>query len=327
MPPLRALLLTTATILLASGCARARVTTEVKPGGAWTRTLVLSGQVKQEGGMQTGASLDDAFVIPTGAAWKISDEKKEQERTVTAVRNLNVGAALKGDLSLKGDAPKGTPGEPPPANAKASLVLVNEATILRLAANRYEYKETLKWVGPAAKGIAANMKPEDIEQFKQFLPKSLATDANARAIGEKAAALAVPILFGPGDPLLALGLLHPDLAARRASQRIGGVMMKALEAQFGDKLPLAERREVARKLIDSAFAQAKPSKPDPSAGPPDSGGNSKLTSLMFVLKTAGKIISSNGEVDDLTGEVFWALFPEAASLKPVTLTAIVEIEK
>ncbi len=46
---------------------------------------------------------------------------------------------------------------------------------------------------------------------------------------------------------------------------------------------------------------------------------------MFIVKSAGKVISSNGEVDDLTGEVYWALFPEAASLQPVTLTAIMEI--
>ena len=45
------------------------------------------------------------------------------------------------------------------------------------------------------------------------LPKPVATDENARAIAEKAAVLAVPMMFGPGDPLLALGLLHPDLAA------------------------------------------------------------------------------------------------------------------
>jgi hypothetical protein len=45
---------------------------------------------------------------------------------------------------------------------------------------------------------------------------------------------------------------------------------------------------------------------------------------MFVVKSPGKVISSNGELDELTGEVYWALFPPAASLKPVVLTALVE---
>jgi hypothetical protein len=48
---------------------------------------------------------------------------------------------------------------------------------------------------------------------------------------------------------------------------------------------------------------------------------------MFVLKVPGRVISSNGQVDELTGEVYWAMFPEAAVLKELTLTAICELEK
>ena len=103
--------------------------------------------------------------------------------------------------------------------------------------------------------------------------------------------------------------------------------MKALEDQFGDKMTLAQRREVAIKVIATSFSQAKPKAPDPAAGPPSSKGGGGLTPLMFVLKTPGKIVSSNGEVDDLTGEVYWALFPPAATLKPVVLTAVVELDQ
>jgi hypothetical protein len=48
---------------------------------------------------------------------------------------------------------------------------------------------------------------------------------------------------------------------------------------------------------------------------------------MFVVKSLGRVVSSNGEVDELTGEVYWALFPPAASLKPVVLTAVVEMDQ
>ncbi len=61
-------------------------------------------------------------------------------------------------------------------------------------------------------------------------------------MANKTAMLAVPLLFGPGDPLLAIGLLHPDLAEHKASQRIGAVILKALQEQFGDKMTEAERR-------------------------------------------------------------------------------------
>ena len=50
----------------------------------------------------------------------------------------------------------------------------------------------------------------------------------------------------------------------------------------------------------------------------------QVTRLMFVVKTQGKVISTNGEKDELTGEVYWALFPEAATLQPVVMTAVIQ---
>ena len=298
-------------VILFSGCSRSRITTEIKAGDTWTRTVALTGQEKKEGGMNMGGSLEDAFVLPSGNEWKSREEKKGEERTMFFERTLAAGASLKGDLSLKGD---GT----------GKLTLVNEVTVTRVAPRRYEYRETLRWTGPPPQSLTS--KPEDIAEVKAALPKALATDANARAVMEKVSRLAVPLLFGPGEPLLAIGLMHPDLAARRLSQRAGAVIMSALQDQFGDKMQPAERREITRKLVEVTFAQNKPAQPDPAAGPPK-GDNSGLTPLMFIVKSAGKVISTNGETDELTGEIYWALFPEAASLQPVILTAVLQLDQ
>ncbi len=298
-------------LALLTGCARARVTTEIRGGGAWTRSVALTGQEKKEGQLDMGASIEDSFVVPSGDGWKSSTEKKDSNVTTTFVRTLAAGTPLKGDLSLKGEGGK-------PA-------LVNEVSVTRLAPHRFEYRETLRWTGSATGGMTLN--PQDLADLKAALPKALATDENARGIADKMTGLILPVMFGPGDPLLAIGLIHPDLAERRASQRIGSVMLKALEQQFGDKMTPAERRAVTLKLIETSFAQAKPKTPDPAAGPPSPDKGSGLTPLMFVVKSPGKIISSNGEVDDLTGEVYWALFPPAAWLKPVVMTAVVEVEQ
>ncbi len=298
-------------LALLTGCARARVTTEIRSGGSWTRTVALTGQEKKEGQIDTGASLEDSFVLPSGDGWKSSTTKKDTDQTTTFEKTFAAGAPLKGDLSIKGDGGKPT--------------LVNEVSVTRLAPRRFEYRETLRWTGPAPKDMS--FKPEDLADLKAVLPKALATDENVRGIADKMAVLIMPMMFGPGDPLLAIGLMHPDLAQRRASARIGSLMLKALEEQFGDKMTLAQRRAVAMKLIETSFAQAKPKPPDPAAGPPSSKGGAELTPLMFILKSPGKIISSNGEVDELTGEVYWALFPPAASFKPVLLTAVVELDQ
>jgi len=292
-----------------AGCARARVTTAIQADGSWTRTVLLTGQEKKD--MQVTPTLEDTFVIPAGAGWSSHEEKKNGDRVLTLERTLAPGASLEGDVSLK-------------AGAGGKLRLTNEVTVTRAGPHRFEYRETLKWKGDAFQTIS-EVKPEELATLKSALPKPLATDANARALAAKMAALAMPMLFGPGDPLLATGLLHPDLAARRAGQRIGTILIKALQDQFGDQLTAAQRREVARQLIQETFDSAKMTAPDPAAATSAKNDTGGLTPLMFIVKTPGRIVSSNGETDELSGEVFWALFDAAASVQDVVMTAVVEV--
>jgi hypothetical protein len=294
--------------VLSSACARARVTTTIQPDGSWTRSVSLIGQEKKEG--QMTPTLEDTFVIPSGAAWKSSEEKKNEERTLTLDRVLAPGASIEGDVSVKAAAGK--------------LNAVNQVTVARIGPNRFEYRETLRWKGDPTE-VVDKIKAEDLAKLKANLPAALRSDANARALAAKTAELSIPLLFGPGDPLLAMGFLHPDLAVRRASQRVGVLMVKALEEQFGDKLTPAQRREVAIKMIQETFSSATvtPKPPDPSSGP--SKNSSGFVPLIFIVKAPGRVVSSNGEVDELTGEVFWGLFSEAAAFKDVVLTAVVEV--
>jgi hypothetical protein len=294
-------------IALLVGCARARVTTEIRTDGSFNRTVLLAGPEKKEG--QMAPSIDDTFFFPSGAGWKIADGKQQSDDTKTFTRTVAAGGSLKGDLSVKGD------------KAAKAPQLLNEVTVTRVGPKRFEYKETLRWVGEAPKDAT---KPEDLAAIKAALPKPLATDENARAIVQRTYALVLPMMFGPNDLLLAVSLVHPDLAERRAHQKIGAVLLQALQEQFGDKMTPDQRRDVASKLIESSFNSSRPSQPDPSGGG-DSKNSSNLTSLTFVLKAPGKLVSSNGEFDELSGEVYWALFPEAASIKPVVLTATYEM--
>jgi hypothetical protein len=298
-------------LVLLTGCARVRVTTEIKADGTVTRTDAFTGQEKKENTMQMGATLEESFVLPAGKEWTSRETKKDADRTLTYQRRLTLGRPLTGDISVK----EGSEG--------GKLQLVNSVTVTRTG-NRFEYTEKLQWKGAPAKVM--DLKPEQLNEIKAMLPKSLATDENARALADKAEILVVPMLFGPGDPLLAIGLIHPDLAERRATQRIGGALVKALQEQFGDQLTPLQRREIALKFIKTSISSGKPSQPDPSAGPDANKNSPGLNPLMFVLKAPGRVISSNGEIDELTGEVYWALFSEAAALKEVVLTAIVELD-
>ncbi|HLJ50438.1 MAG TPA: hypothetical protein VKU01_30710 [Bryobacteraceae bacterium] len=297
-----------AAVALLTGCARSRITTEIKPDGSWVRTVAFTGQEKKEGSPQLARTAEETFTFPAGSQWKLRKESKGEDRTTVFERSLAAGESLKGDVSVKDDDP-------------SKVKLVNEVVVSRSGPGRIEYRETLTWKGAPPK--LTDIKPENIADIKASLPKALATDANARAVAEKTSVLVLPALFGPGDPLLAISLMHPDLAEKRASQKIGLVLVKALEEQFGDKMKPEERRQVARDLIAKTFSSARPKEPDPSAGPP-SGNSGGLTPLMFIVKMPGRVVSTNGDTDELTGEIYWALFPEAASLKPVVLTAVCE---
>jgi hypothetical protein len=231
-----------AAALLLSGCARARVTTRIQSDGSWTRTVTLTGLQKKDG-FQATPTLEDTFVIPAGNGWKSSEEAKDNNRTLTLGRSLAPGATPDGDVSIKSSEP-------------GKLRLVNRVAVKAVGPHRLEYRETLHWTGPPPK-LMSEIPPEDLALLKSHLPQPLATDANARALVNKATEISVPMLFGPGDPLLALGLLHPDLALYRANQRIGEVLVKALEQQFGDKMQPAERHEIARQLIQEMFSREK----------------------------------------------------------------------
>jgi hypothetical protein len=306
-----------AAALLLSACARARVTTEIRSDGSWKRTVVLSGQQKKEG-VQATPTLEDTFVVPAGAGWKSSEETKDTNRMVTLERSFATGATLQGDVSIKSS-------EPAKGSEPAKLRLVNQVTVKAAGPHQLEYRETLAWKGSPPSKILGDIKPEDLARLKSHLPKPLATDANARALADKTAELAIPVLFGPNDPLLALGFLHPDLALYRANQRLGSVLVKALEQQFGDKMQPSDRREVARQLIQETFSSGKLSQPDPAAAVSTTPGtNTGLTPLMFIVKPSGKVVSTNGEIDEFSGEVFWALFEDAASYKDIVLTAVME---
>jgi hypothetical protein len=298
-----------ATVLLLGACARARVTTQIQSDGSWTRTLALTGQRKKDG-LQPTPTLEDTFVIPSDSGWKTSEEPNDTIRSVKLERTLPAGATLDGDVSIKSSEP-------------GKLRLVNHVAVQAVGPHRVEYRETLHWTGPPSK-LIGDIRPEDLARLKSHLPQPLATDANARALLDKAVELGVPALFGPGEPLLAIGLLHPDLAVYRAHQRLGVVLVKALEQLFGDKMQPAQRREVALQLIDmETFDPGKMPQPSQAAST-NLGNNSGLTPLMFIVKSPGKVVSTNGEIDEFSGEIFWALFEEAATYQDVVMTAVLE---
>jgi hypothetical protein len=185
-----------AAALSTMGCARSVVVTTVKPDGAFTRKIVFHGPKASEKGdagavaVAGGGELTDTFDMPAGGPWKTKREKLENEETYTAERELTPGSVQKKDIVIKsGD------------KTKPGVFVVNEVTVRNIGPDKWEYRETLHWVGKAPDTMAM-IDPEMVAAIKSSLPPALATEANVRPIALALSREVWHLMFGPGDPLI-----------------------------------------------------------------------------------------------------------------------------
>ncbi len=307
--------------LLATGCSRAVVTTTVKPDGAFTRTIAFHGPKSDdkagEIAVPGGGELKDSFEMPAGGPWKTKHEKLENEEVYTAERELTPGMVQKQDIAVKsGD------------KTKPGLFMVNAATVRSAGPGRWEYRETLHWSGKAP-DLLSLINPDGLKAIKAGLPPALATDANVRPIAIAVSRAVWTALFGPGDPLISgwsQFMMQPENVSRKIQAMASPAVDKALLTQLGDKLSSSERRACVRKILNSitegmttkASAGADPTKAEAK---PDFG-DAALAALTFSVKLPGKIVSTNGQRDDFNGEVYWFVYPQAAMLGDVEMTAV-----
>lgn len=297
---------------LISGCAREVVTTKVQANGAWKRTVVFHGPKPDKNGAGPNSpKLEDIFVLPAGPEWKVTKTEKDDESIITAVRSMEPGQTLSGDITVKSDKEK-------------KVTVVNQVTIKRAADGKLTYTESIHWKGDQPKEFLSP--PADqLADIKKVLPANLATDANVKAVAIQVNRDLWGVFFGPNDPLMAQFsqmLMQPEMIERRIMKRVDGSMDHALVTRFGNQLTANQRMDITRKLIhgivDTNTSKTKNAGPDNS----DKGfGDISPVSLMIVAGLPGKVTETNGEVDPAAGEVFWSFFPQAAATGDVTLTA------
>jgi hypothetical protein len=268
--------------------------------------------------MSLGPKLEETFLIPSGAPWKITRAKEKDDLTITATREVAKGEIVKQDLVVRGKI-KGNPGR----------LVVNEMSVKQIAPGRLEYREVLHYQGDHPKEMD-QAAPEVTSVLKASLPPGLVAEAEHGELTRNLLREIWRLLFGPNDPLISQLMMHPDLAERRLKMRVATVIDATLLKQFGDRLTVEQRHNVTRKLVETAAAKTSTmSQAKSKAGPPEPGGadNAGMEAMFVSVKLPGKIVSTNGERDDTTGEVFWAFYSMAPALEDVVLTATCEIGK
>ncbi len=300
------------------GCARSSVVTDIKPDGTWSRSLKFVGTPDEgtKGKMNMAPKLREVFDLPEGDGWKNTIKKGDGEVTFTAERSFSKTDSFQNDVvvkSLKPDSPR---------------LLTNQVSVHEVSPGRLEYREVLHWRGDRPKELDALL-PEIAATVKAALPPDIATDDAARDVALKGAHSFWRILLGPGDPLISEGFMHPDLAERKMRRQMGIAATKALLDRFGDRLSADARLAATRKIVSTLTEEGSTlQKTAANTGTPkqDNDGTA-LTPLLFTVRLPGRIVSSNGEVDETANEVYWALYAGAAAMEDVTLTATCDVMK
>jgi hypothetical protein len=287
---------------VSSGCVRSSVSTYVGTDGSWGRTLKFHAA--------SDAELAERFVLPAEKPWFVSRARLGNSTQYTARRILLPDEGLQHDLTIRdGDDTSG------------EGRLVNEVTVRQLSAGRWEYREVLHWRGPRPQEF---VEPDRhlLAVIQAVLPSGLTGEDVARALGKGLLADLWQISFGPGEPLLWEATVHPDLCERRVRLRLRAAADRRLQEQFGSRLAPAERQAAAIRLSGAAITTASMGEIRDRA---QSGRlPAALVPLTFDVSLPGKLVATNGELDEATGEIFWGLYSGAAMVEDVVLTAISE---
>lgn len=298
--------------ILAAGCARTSSITEVNADGSWKRTVKFT--VAKDEGMG-GPTADQIFDLPKGEGWTSKKTENKEDIEWTYTRMAKVDELISKDISIREIGPEG-PGK--------DLMLVNEVTVKRIAPNRLKYRETYRWVGKKKEDTAKEL--EGALGLKTVLPANLQSKEDLDKVDAGMKAEILRIMFGPGDPMITQLLSNPDYGVRKMVNRLAKSFDKVMANVYGDRLPMEERRKIIGKIVDSASSSIVNSKKSENSNPESAQKSGPPITMFISVKLPGRIVETDGEVDPYSGEVFWSMFPEAASLGEVSIQATCELE-
>lgn len=291
------------------GCTQGSAVTDVAADGSYKRSIAISHSSGSLGEVESNprAELEQMFRLPSGAGWKTEWGGTDQEVKFTAERAYAAGESGGADLvTLEGGKEEST----------------NEFSVKEVEPGVFEYREKIAWKGERAK--LSEFNPEALESIKKKMGESATkvTDADLQTLGRNAQVAATRLMMGPTEPMIFSLLSSPEYGVRKLTRELGKALLKETETFFGERLTAAEQRTLVRGMIETMDLQdaANEQVPNPTEADP-SGGPTSLVTFSLTVKMPGEVISTNGELDPLTGEVFWSFLPESASFGDFELVA------
>ncbi len=290
-----------------SGCARTSSTTVVDANGDWHRTVKLT--VSKGMGMGDPASSAEEwptpFKLPAGAEWTKTETVKEDEKIITLSRDVKAGDTQLTDIIGQDEKTKKT-------------TLKNFVQVKEVEPGVFEYYE--KIVNPNPGQFSAN---SDAIKFKESLTKVLPAgvsldEAEMDLVAKQMVVGISRIMFGPEDHLFGSIMTNPEGAGRRMKASLGKVLDSAFKTHLSAKINDGQRKELIGKLMAEVDGESIKNAKKSEASP-DKAGEGSFVGMSVSVKFPGEIISTNGEVDQYTGEVFWDFLSASAEIEPLEL--------
>lgn len=291
-------------VVVSVGCARTSASTEVKEDGSWTRTVKLI--IQKEDMMGQPSKFEDTFVLPTGAGWKTSRTVEKDNAVYTAIREAKLGETISKDIQIV---------------EKGKVVAVNEVKVTQVAPGRFEYLETLTYLG-SKKPLLDAPRKELLPVLNKHIPE--ASQASLEAMADEFFAAVWRMIFGPSEPMLPSLMFAPELAERKLKAKFGKIVDGIL-VQHAPSMGANQRLEAVRAMVKELDAEKVVSGEKDKKKEESGGGNDSLVSMFTSVKLPGRIVESNGELDEVAGEVYWSFFPESAQVGDVVLRAVCEV--
>jgi hypothetical protein len=302
------------------GCASVSVTTSLHADGSYDRHVVYTVKKSPDmtaamGGGANSASMTvnakSLFDIPVGG---VKSKSKNGDDLITVNTKVSAGKSPAPDIRM--------------LNQSGDAMLKSTVSVTTLPNGDVSYDETL-WsneIGADAidsTGVAR-------AKFKGMLPERYRTDT--KAVNKSFDAIGATFLryvFGPPYPHL-FDLMTSEDAA---SLYMLSVVSQPLDRKLAETLPGStgqERRIIMSKIFKTFTSSMTP----PTAGgmaagakPPINMANpNDMTPLTYKVAFPGAVVSTDGLFDPVSGDVFWSLYPPAASPidgKPLHLHLVV----
>lgn len=298
------LLIACGAAILMGGCVRNSSVSEISSTGAVTRSLTLTISDSGMGG-EDKAKPEDHLILANPGAWKVSSSTKDTTTTFTATRTMAPGAPKAIEYRL--------------SDGKTGKAKV-EVGVRTLANGDQEYTETWTW-----EGEKETITDDIVNDVKPILAKHLkplgATDEKVTESTDFVSDLVIRTMMGPSEPMLMQLITQPEEGLRQFRRRVYIGLAEWIKKEIpGVDEAKANAAAKAWALDLQKLLEEKQSETTSSPTPP--GGGGQLVTIQSSVKGPGAWVETNGVVDEVDDRIYWSMYLEACSKKPVVFRAV-----